>query len=214
MMKQAEKHECEYERPSTVILMDEQARLLREKCVAEQPGAIWRTSGLTPSIRLTADIDAPSFSQYTLCLLWNSVGLTRTQADKLRGCASRGMRLVAVGKTGICSRDFASESEALSALGDGVLRIENPADVTDVRLNALARAAGARVYSDAGNVMYIGNGVACVHRLTGPVRVDFGREVTPIDPKTGRKFAPLRYWVPDVPQNDLALMTYLPSTGR
>ena len=207
-------HAGEYERPSTVILMDEQARLLREKCVAEQPGAIWRTSGLTPSIRLTADIDDDSFPEYKLCLLWNAVGLTRTQADKLRRCAARGMRLVAVGKTGLCSRDFASETEALAALGDGVLRIENPAEVTAARLNAWARAAGARVYSDAGNVTYIGNGVACVHRIAGPVRVDFGREITPIDPKTGQKSAPMRYWAPDVPHKGLAFMTYLPSVER
>ena len=79
-----------------------------------------------------------------------------------------------------------------------------------VKLNELARQAGARVYSEPGNVTYIGNGVACVHRIAGPVRVDFGREVTPVDSQTGKTSAPVRQWCPDIPVNGLAVMTYLP----
>ena len=203
-------HAGEYERPSTLILMDEQARLLREACVNEQPSVCWRTSGLTPSIRLTSDLADPSFPSYRLCLLWNAVGLTRAQADVLRSRVASGMTLVAVGRTGICSRDFASEDEALEALGPGVRRIADAKSVTDAKLNELARQAGARVHSEPGNVTYIGNGVACVHRIAGPVRVDFGREVTPVDPQTGKTSAPVRQWCPDIPVNGLAVMTYLP----
>lgn len=203
-------HAGEYERPSAVILMDEQARLLREACVEEQPSICWRTSGLTPSIRLTSDLVDPLFPPYRLCLLWNSVGLTRGQANVLRRRVASGMKLAVVGKTGICSRDFASEAEALEAIGGRFARIDKPADVTPAMLNALAREAGARVYSEPGNVAYIGNGVACVHRLAGPIHVDFGREVRPVDPKTGRTSAPIRHWDPEVPRNGLAVMTYLP----
>ncbi len=121
----------------------------------------------------------------------------------------RGMKLVVVGKTGICSRDFSSEGEALAALGPGAQRIADATSVTDVKLNELARQAGARVYSAAGNVTYVGNGVACVHRIAGPVRVDFGREVIPADPRTGKTSAPLRLWAPDVPPDGIAVMNYL-----
>ena len=109
----------------------------------------------------------------------------------------------------MCSRDFASADDALAALGDGVT-VMDVKDVTDLKLNELAYSVGARVYAAPGNVTYVGNGVACVHRIAGPATVDFGRNVTPIDPLTGKKGRPLRYWKPDMPLNGIATMCYLP----
>ena len=115
-----------------------------------------------------------------------------------------------IGETGICSRDFASADEALSALGENVVRVADVKEITPQRLNTLARKAGARVYAEPGNVTYVGNGVACVHRVAGPATVDFGREVIPVDPLTGKTSRPLRFWRPDMPRNGIATLCYLP----
>jgi hypothetical protein len=49
-----------------------------------------------------------------------------------------------------------------------------------------------------------------VHRIAGPATVDFGREVTPVDPVTGKKGRPMRFWKPDMPRKGVATMCYLP----
>jgi beta-galactosidase len=209
MNTHATKYAGMYEKPSVAIVMDEKTRLLAETTAYATPNAIWRTSGLTPAMHLLSDIDG-EFPGYKLCILWNPVSITKAQAAKLKKAAAAGTKVVLAGRIGICSREFASPDEALAALGEGVEHIENVESITDVKLNELARSAGARVYSDPGNVTYVGNGVAAVHRIAGPATVDFGREVTPVDPLTGRLGRPLRYWKPDLPLKGVATMCYLP----
>ena len=206
----AAKYAGRYEKPSVAIVMDEKTRLLSESASYIAPNAVWRTSGVMPALRLLSDADA-DFPAYRLCILWNVVSITKAQAATLRRLAEeKGMMLVVAGKTGICSREFASQDEALAALGPKVTRIDDVKEITDEKLNALARQAGARVYAEPGNVTYVGNGVACVHRIAGPATVDFGREVTPIDPITGKTSRPLRFWRPDIPKKGVATLCYLP----
>ena len=98
----------------------------------------------------------------------------------------------------------------MAALGTKFTRIDDVKEITSEKLNAFAKQAGARVYAEPGNVTYVGNGVACVHRIAGPATVDFGREVTPIDPVTGKTSRPLRFWRPDIPTKSVATLCYLP----
>ena len=208
MNTHASKHVGKYEKPSVAIVFDEKTRLLAERTAYETPNAIWRTSGVIPAMHLLSDVDS-DFPVYKLCMLWNPVSITKAEAARLRKMSAAGTKIVVVGKIGMCSRDFASAADALAALGDGVT-VMDVKDVTDLKLNELACGAGARVYAAPGNVTYVGNGVACVHRIAGPATVDFGRNVTPIDPLTGKKGRPLRYWKPDMPLNGIATMCYLP----
>jgi hypothetical protein len=208
MNTHASKHVGKYEKPSVAIVFDEKTRLLAERTAYETPNAIWRTSGVIPAMHLLSDVDS-DFPAYKLCMLWNPVSITKAEAARLRKMSAAGTKIVVVGKIGMCSRDFASANDALAALGDGVT-VMDVKDVTDLKLNELACSAGARVYAAPGNVTYVGNGVACVHRIAGPATVDFGRNVTPIDPLTGKKGRPLRYWKPDMPLNGIATMCYLP----
>jgi hypothetical protein len=209
MNSHAFRHAGSFEKPSVAIVLDENTRLLAEQTSYETPNAIWRTSGVTPAMHLLSDAGG-GFPKYRLCILWNPVSVTRAQAGFFRRCAANGSTLVVAGSVGTCSRDFASPEEALAALGPGVVRVADVKKITPEALNALARKAGARVYAEPGNVTYVGNGVACVHRIAGPATVDFGREVTPVDPITGKTGRPIRYWRPDVPTRRTATMCYLP----
>jgi hypothetical protein len=198
-----------YEKPDTAIVLDEKTRLLAERTAYATPNAIWRTSGVVPAMHLLSDVDG-AFPAYRLCILWNPVSITKAEAEKLRKISAAGTKLVVAGKIGICSRDFRSSEEALAALGKNVTVVADVETLNDVELNRLARSAGARVHSEPGNVTYVGNGVACVHRIAGPATVDFGREVTPVDPVTGKKGRPMRFWKPDMPRKGVATMCYLP----
>ena len=205
----AQEHVGAFEPPSVAFVMDEPTRLLAETTAYKLPNALWRTSGVTPAMHLLSDVDA-AFPDYRLVFLWNAVSLGKEQAARLRVLSEKGAQLVVVGRTGICSRDFDDEAAALAALGPKVRRIENSDEITDVLLNRMARDAGARVYSDPGNVTYVGNGVACVHRIAGEPTIDFGEEVVLVDPLTGKKSAPVRGWKPVVADRGVALTCYLP----
>ena len=209
MNAHAARHAGKYEGPSVAIVFDEKTRLLAERTAYDTPNAIWRTSGVIPAMHLLSD-SGKDFPDYRLCILWNPVSLTRSQAAFFRERAAKGAMLVVAGETGICSRDFASAEEALAALGPDVVRVVDVKEITPKMLNSLARKAGARVYAEPGNVTYVGNGVACVHRIAGPATVDFGRDVTPVDPRTGKTSRPIRFWKPDIPRNGVAVMCYLP----
>ena len=209
MNTHATKYAGQYEKPDTAIILDEKTRLLAERTAYATPNAIWRTSGVVPAMHLLSDVD-DGFPAYKLCILWNPVTMTKAEAEKLRKMSAAGTKLVVAGKIGICSRDFRSQEEALAALGKNVTVIADVETLNDVGLNSLARSAGARTYAEPGNITYVGNGVACVHRIAGPATVDFGREVTPVDPVTGKKGRPLRFWRPDMPRNGVATMCYLP----
>ena len=75
-------------------------------------------------------------------------------------------------------------------------------------LNALARAAGIVPFAEPGNATYVGNGVAVVHRLKGPAKVDFGRPVTLIDPVSGNVRGQTRFWTPDIKVGESAAIAY------
>ena len=209
MNTHATKYAGQYEKPDTAIVLDEKTRLLSERTAYSTPNAIWRTSGVVPAMHLLSDVDN-GFPAYKLCILWNPVTITKAEAAKLRKMSAAGTKLVVAGKVGICSRDFQSQEEALAALGKNVTVIADVDSLNDTELNRLARSVGARTYSEPGNVTYVGNGVACVHRIAGPATVDFGREVTPVDLLTGKKGRPVRFWKPDMPLNGIATMCYLP----
>jgi hypothetical protein len=119
--------------------------------------------------------------------------------------------IVAAGKTGVCSRDFMTQDEALAALGGNVVVAGTISDIAPETLNRWAVKAGVHVYSKPGNATYAGNGVVCVHRLAEEPVVDFGREVVPVDPVTRKTSSPIRIWKPDVPLHGTAVMCYLPS---
>jgi beta-galactosidase len=209
MNAHASKHAGAYEKPSVAIVFDEKTRLLSERTAYDTPNAIWRTSGVIPAMHLLSDLKG-DFPSYKLCILWNPVSITMDEAAKLKKLAANGTTLVVAGDTGTCSRDFSSPEAALAALGPNVIRVDNVNELTPESLNGFARKAGARVYAEPGNVTYVGNGVACVHRIAGPATVDFGREVVPVDPLSGKKGRPIRFWKPDMPRNGIATMCYLP----
>ena len=195
--------------PEVALVLDELTRLLAETLSYESPNAVWRTSGVTPAMHLLSDLQIGKLPRYRLILLWHPVSITRAQTELLRRKAEEGgCMVVAAGAVGVSSRDFASSEEALSALGPKVIRIASVKDITPARLNELARSSGAHVYCEAGNAVYVGNGVAVAHRLSGAVKIDFGREVIPVDPLTGRESAPLRVWQPEVNANRTAAICF------
>ena len=78
-------------------------------------------------------------------------------------------------------------------------------------LHNLAEAAGIRPFSAPGNAVFVGNGVAAVHRLsTLPPEVDFGRETTLIDPVSGKITGKTRFWRPQIAPGECAVTCYLP----
>lgn len=75
----------------------------------------------------------------------------------------------------------------------------------------MAKVAGIRPYSTPGNAVFVGNGVAAVHRISAqePV-IDFGRETTLIEPVSGREIGKMRYWKPQIAPGECAAVCYLP----
>ena len=98
---------------------------------------------------------------------------------------------------------------ARKSLGNGTLMyMAREGGLSPVLLNSLARFAGIVPFSGPGNAVYVGNGVAVVHRLTGPAAVDFGRQVTIVDPLTGRELGRTRLWKPDIKVGESAAVAY------
>lgn len=75
----------------------------------------------------------------------------------------------------------------------------------------MAKAAGIKPYSESDNAVYVGNGVAAVHRISTqePV-IDFGRETTLIEPVSGKVIGKMRYWKPQISPGECAAVCYLP----
>ena len=198
--------------PRVAIFTDEKARLLRE-ATPEVVNRAWRTSGLVPAIHYLSDLENPELPHYDLYVAYAPVTLTAAQAQVLRRRTDdAGKMLVVVGATALASRDFAGAEDALAVLRPGkgkFLRFEREGDLTPEALNAWARQAGIVPFAEPGNATYVGNGVACVHRLKGPARIDFGRTVIPVDPVTGKKGAPLRFWTPSLDVGRSAAIGYL-----
>ena len=94
-------------------------------------------------------------------------------------------------------------------LGEGVfIYMAREGGLSPSLLNALARAAGIVPFAEPGNATYVGNGVAAVHRLKGPAKVDFGRTVTLIDPASGNVQGQTRFWTPDIKVGESAAIAY------
>ena len=94
-------------------------------------------------------------------------------------------------------------------LGKGTLVfMARDAGFTPQLLHNLAVLAGVKPYAKPGNAVYVGNGVACVHRLAGEAEVDFGRPVTLVDPETGKKSPKTRYWRPKLKPGESAAIGY------
>ena len=204
-------HAGEYPLPRMAIFTDEKARLVRE-ATPEVVNKAWRTSGLVPAIHYLSDLENPELPHYDLYVAYAPVTLTAAQAQALRRRTDdAGKLLVVVGATALASRDFAGADDALAAMRSGkgkFLRFEREGDLTPETLNAWARQAGIVPFAEPGNATYVGNGVACVHRLKGPARVDFGRTVIPVDPLTGKQGAPLRIWTPSLEVGRSAAIGY------
>ena len=79
----------------------------------------------------------------------------------------------------------------------------------------LAKIAGIHTYSSPGNAVYVGNGVAAIHRLsTAEAVVDFGKKVLLLDPLSGKELGKMRYWKPQISPGECAAVCYLPLENR
>ena len=205
-------HAGEYPLPRVAIFTDEKARLVCES-TRDLVNTTWRTSGVVPAIHYLSDLDNPDLPEYDLYVAYAPVTVSASQARALKlRTDKKGKVLVVVGMVAQASRDFANEVEALGAMRPGTgtfLRFARDGDLTPEALNAWARQAGLVPFAEPGNATYVGNGVACVHRLKGPARVDFGRIVIPVDPLTGKQSAPLRFWTPTLEVGRSAAICYL-----
>ena len=210
-------HAGEYPPPRVAIFTDEKARLLRDSTSDVVNGA-WRTSGVTPAIHYLSDLDNPSLPAYDLYVVYSPVTITAAQARELRRRTDKaGKLLVAVGPVALASRDFGAQSAALAAIRPEkgmFVRHELERDLTPEALNAWARQAGIVPYAEPGNATYVGNGVAVVHRLKGPARVNFGRPVVLVDPVGGGRSGPVRLWEPQVAAGESAAIGYLVFDGN
>ena len=99
---------------------------------------------------------------------------------------------------------------ASKPLGSGTLVfMARDAGLTPQLLQNLAKTARIRPYAKSGNAVYVGNGVACVHRLAGKATVDFGRPVWLVDPETGVRSKPTRFWSPSLKSGEAAVIGYV-----
>ena len=210
-------HAGEYPLPRAAIFTDEKARLLRD-ATPDVVNRAWRTSGLTPAIHYLSDLDNPSLPEYDLYVVYSPVTVTSAQARELRRRTdAKGKVLVAVGVVAAASRDFKDAEEAIAAMkparGD-LVRFEREGELTPESLNEWARRAGMTPFAEPGNATYVGNGVAVVHRLKGPARVDFGRPVVLVDPMDGSRSGPVRLWEPQIAAGESAAVGYLVLDGK
>ena len=205
-------HAGEYPFARVAIFTDEKARLLRDTTI-DAVNVAWRTSGVMPAIHYLSDLDNPALPEYDLYVVYSPVTITAAQTRELRRRTDKaGKLLVAVGPVALAGCDFADSAAAIAAMRpkNGMfVRREGERDLTPEALNAWACSVGVLPYAEPGNATYVGNGVAVVHRLKGPVRVDFGHPVVPVNPLTGEKGNPLRIWEPDLPVGSSAAICYL-----
>ena len=95
------------------------------------------------------------------------------------------------------------------SLGNGSLVfVARDGGLTPRLLNNLAKAAGVKPFSEPGNAVFVGNGVACVHSLGFSAEVDFGEEVRLTDFAKGTRSEPVRKWRPDLKSGESAAVGY------
>lgn len=100
---------------------------------------------------------------------------------------------------------------ARKPLGAGTLVfIARDGGLTPTLLHNLAVEAGVRPFAEPGNATFVGNGVACVHRLAGAAVVDFGRAVRLVDFRKREISEPTRFWRPNLSVGESAAVGYLP----
>jgi hypothetical protein len=96
------------------------------------------------------------------------------------------------------------------AMGRGTLVfMARDAGLTPQLLHNLAKLAKIRPYANTGNVVLVGNGAACVHRLADCAEVDFGRQVCLVDPVTRAMSRKTRYWRPKLQHGESAVIGYV-----
>lgn len=204
-------HAGEYPLPRVAIFTDEKARLLRDATI-DTVNVAWRTSGVMPAIHYLSDLANPALPEYDLYVVYSPVTITDAQARELRRRTDKaGKLLAAVGPVALSGCDFADSAAAIAAMRpkNGMfVRREGERDLTPDALNAWARAVGILPYAEPGNATYVGNGVAVVHRLKGPVRVDFGHPVVLVNPVSGRQSGPTRLWAPQITVSESAAICY------
>ncbi len=83
--------------------------------------------------------------------------------------------------------------------------------LTSQMLHNFARAAGIEPYAEPGNAVFVGNGVAAIHRLSVKTpEIDFGRETVLINPVSGEVLEKVRIWRPRLNVGECAAVCYLP----
>lgn len=88
------------------------------------------------------------------------------------------------------------------------------AAITPALLHNAAEAAGIQPNSEPGNAVFVGYGIAGAHRLTGPVKVVFPREVEFLDAATGKKTGRGKVWEPDLAPAESAVILWLPVSEK
>jgi len=92
--------------------------------------------------------------------------------------------------------------------GGLVLFMARDGGYTPRLLHNWARLAGIRPNAEPGNAVYVGNGIACVHRLTGPARVEFERPVRLTDFRRQTVSEPTCVWAPELAPGETAAVGY------
>jgi hypothetical protein len=83
--------------------------------------------------------------------------------------------------------------------------------LTAQMLHNFAKSAGIKPFAKAGNAVFVGNGVAAVHRLsTEAPEIDFGKVVVLIEPVSGKILKKTRVWKPVLKVGECAAVCYLP----
>jgi len=83
--------------------------------------------------------------------------------------------------------------------------------LTSQQLHNFARAAGIQPFAEPGNAVFVGNGVAAIHRLsTREPQIDFGRETTLLEPGSGKFLEKTQVWKPRLKVGECAAVCYLP----
>ena len=99
--------------------------------------------------------------------------------------------------------------EGVSLKGRGNVGLITYLRTDSTRISEEADAACREYIRTQYGEQFVGNGVACVHRLDRPVEVYFGRMVSIADPETGKIRKQLRKWAPKLKPGESAAVCYI-----